>query len=191
MKTPLLSILIASIPSRMEKARALYETLLAQSSDDVEILLFLDNKKRSVGMKRQALLDLANGEYVVWCDDDDDVSYDYVPSIIAAISSKPDVVVWPFLVTINGGNEGIVLPSIAHMNKPIPEYEPPVTYRPPHHLCAWRRQIALKGKFPDKQHGEDFEWARQVWPYVKTQSEIPKRLYHYRWDKTVTEAEPA
>ena len=202
MKTPLLSILIASIPSRMDKARALYENLLFQAGKNdhgtVEILLFLDNKQRSVGMKRQSLLDLSRGEYIVFVDDDDEVSDLYVTKIVQAIlvdniargAEKPDVIVWPILVSINGAQKGIVLPSIAHINKPIPEYEPPVTYRPPHHLCCWKREIAIKGVFPDKQHGEDFDWARQVWPHAKTEKFVELALYHYRWDKAVTEAEP-
>ena len=193
MKTPLLSILVPSIPSRLAGAVSMFDYLTEQCgtnlSGNVEILMLTDNKQRSVGMKRQALLGIARGDYVCFADDDDFISQHYVSSIIKAIQEDhPDVIVWPFKVTINGGREGIVLPSIAHMNKPIPEYEPPVTYRPPHHLCCWKREIAIKGRFPDLMEGEDFAWAAQCWPYVKTERQIDKVLYHYRWDRAVTEA---
>ena len=53
----LLSILIPSIPSRFEMVRALVEKLELQIGDlPVEILVFLDNKRRSIGMKRDALV---------------------------------------------------------------------------------------------------------------------------------------
>lgn len=202
MTKPLLSILIASIPSRIGQAITLYESLLGQASGTiwgrVEILMLLDNKQRTVGAKRQALLDISSGEYVTFVDDDDSVSDQYVSKITTAIGDgritrwapRPDVVVWPIRVTINGEQDGLVYPSMDYVKDPIPEYSPPITKRPPHHLCCWRRSIAIKGTFPDKQHGEDFEWARQVWPYVGTEMTISDTLYHYRWDKTVTEAEP-
>lgn len=202
MNQPILSILIASIPSRLGNAMSMFGELNRQcgmsSAGEVEILMLTDNKTRSVGMKRQSLLDLAKGEYVAWVDDDDEVSEDYVSSILKAIlvehvahgHPKPDLVVWPILVTINGGQEGFVMPSIQNAADPIPEYAPPMTKRPPHHLCCWKAELARKGKFPDIQHGEDFQWARQVWPHIKSEALIPNALYHYKWDKNVTEAEP-
>lgn len=198
---PLLSILIPAIPSRLELSSILFLDLEHQSGKDhlgaVEILMLLDNKRRSVGMKRQALLDMAQGEYVAFVDDDDQIGEKYIFGILKAIldlkNPKPDVVVWPFLVTINGGDEGLVIPSIKYIPKEgeaVAEYKPPITYRPPHHLCCFKTELARKGHFPDKQHGEDFEWARQVWPHLKTENMITDSLYHYVWNSNVTEAEP-
>jgi hypothetical protein len=40
---------------------------------DIEILLFLDNKKRTVGGKRDALVQMSRGKYFMFVDDDDDL----------------------------------------------------------------------------------------------------------------------
>jgi hypothetical protein len=46
-----LSILIPSIPSRWERAQKLYTKISKMcEGKDIEILLFLDNKKRTVGI---------------------------------------------------------------------------------------------------------------------------------------------
>ena len=47
-----------------------------------------DNKKRSVGEKRQDLLNLAKGQYLVFIDDDDRISDDYISSIIQAMNEN-------------------------------------------------------------------------------------------------------
>lgn len=188
---PILSVLMATIPSRFVAFLLLYRELLEQSKDfAVEILALMDNKKRSVGAKRQALLDIANGQYVTYVDDDDEITSNYVSFILESIMDNPDLIVSPIRVTINGERDGIVESSIRYADNPIPEYAPPITYRPPHHLSVWRAEIARKGTFPDIQHGEDFKWAAQCWPYVKNEVRIDKVLYHYKWSKNVTEAEP-
>ena len=53
---PLLSILIPSIPSRLRKAIALYNKMLVRVSDkNCEVLMLTDDKKRTIGEKREAL----------------------------------------------------------------------------------------------------------------------------------------
>ena len=69
-----LSILIPSIPSRFRRFQKLFEKINAQATNEVEILGLFDNKKRSIGHKRDALVQMSKGEYVCFCDDDDDVS---------------------------------------------------------------------------------------------------------------------
>ena len=83
---PLLSILISAIPSRWEMARKLFEGLTRVADQRVEVLLLFDNKRRSVGEKRQALLDIARGEYVTFIDDDDLVAPGYVSEILSVIT---------------------------------------------------------------------------------------------------------
>ena len=54
----------------------------------MEIIGLFDNKKRSVGEKRQDLLNLAKGQYLVFIDDDDRISDDYISSIIQAMNEN-------------------------------------------------------------------------------------------------------
>jgi hypothetical protein len=98
-----LSILIASIPSRFEMMQKLYNKLLKEVGDlPIEILCFIDNKKRSIGKKREALVQLAKGEYVSFIDDDEDYFEGYAQKILEAIESKSDVITFKQKCTING-----------------------------------------------------------------------------------------
>ena len=58
---------------------------ISKFQDKVELLVLIDNKKRTLGAKRNEMIGLAKGEYVVFIDDDDLVSEDYVESILEAI----------------------------------------------------------------------------------------------------------
>ena len=69
------SILISAIPERFHTVQPLLFSLLETRSvarmPDIELCYLLDNKRRTVGAKRNALLDAARGEYVSFIDDDD------------------------------------------------------------------------------------------------------------------------
>src|SRR5215467_9960671 len=92
----LLSILIPTLESRRASFLRLYQRLDRQIVHNnlrsvVEILVFEDGGQHSIGKKRNALLQRAAGRFVVFVDDDDDVSDDYVRLIAGALSKRPDV----------------------------------------------------------------------------------------------------
>jgi len=79
----LLSILTPAVPSRLGALDALCSELAAQIGElPVEHLVLLDNKRRTVGEKRDSLLRIARGDFVAFVDDDDKVSGDYVQAIL-------------------------------------------------------------------------------------------------------------
>ena len=193
MPNPLLSILTSSVLRRWTLLQELIILMDSQIKDlPVEHLVFIDNKKRSIGSKRQALLDLAQGDYLAFVDDDDVPAPDYVREIMTVLNNgSPDLVVFPIRVTINGGQDGIVEPSVKYAPKipgtPLAVYKPPVTNRPPHHLCVWRASIAKQSRFPDQSGKEDFIWAEPLWPLVKKEVRIDKVLYW--WDHQIQRRE--
>jgi hypothetical protein len=135
---------------------ALYDNLAKQAEGKpVEILALLDNKMRTIGMKRQALLDIAQGEYLAFVDDDDGVDEHYVAELINAIKQNDgvDLIVFPIKVTLDGKEEGLVEPSISYIPKddaPLCEYKSGVAVlRPPHELSCFRTKIARTGSLPD------------------------------------------
>ena len=88
-----LSVLICSITSRKILLQNLVEELKRQSIDDtndVEILVEMNNKEITTGAKRNLLLKKARGDYICFIDDDDRVSKDYIVKILEAIKSNPD-----------------------------------------------------------------------------------------------------
>lgn len=184
--TPLLSVLIPSIPSRL----ALAQTILAQLGDDphVETLLFTDNKRRSVGAKRQALLDIARGDYVAFVDDDDAVAADYLAELLPRCASGPDVVTFEQEAIIEGVSGRIIFDAACRLDEP---WQPGGdARRRPWHVCAWRRTLAQQGVFTEINYGEDAAWVAQVAPLARTHLHVPKVLHIYRHSRATTAAPP-
>jgi len=186
-----LSILILSVPSRFAKMEALYNKLLAQvGTQDVEIMVSVDNKKRSIGDKRNDMVVAARGEYLAFIDDDDDVTDDYVAEILKATESHADVIVFNESATLDGGNQFTVCPGIEHMNEPARRVGGQWIdiKRRPWHWCAWKSSIAKSERVPDKNYGEDSLWVERLFPKLGSQHRIDKVLRYYRYNKATSEA---
>lgn len=187
----ILSILTPAVPSRREQLRVLHDELTRQIGEQqVELLAFLDNKRRSVGAKRDALLRAARGDYIAFVDDDDFVSEDYVASILEAVRTEPspDVVTFLQRATVNG-QSGIVEFRLGNPNE---EFKPgEVTRRNAWHVCAWRRSLAILSSFPDSSYGEDWQFASRLCALRDLKSvHIPRVLHHYQHSSDSTEAPP-
>lgn len=190
-----LSILIATITDRHASLAALQEKLLSQIGDrDVEVLWLGDNKQRSIGLKRDALLRIAQGDYVTWVDDDDSISDNYIDEILKAIKTNPDVITFKQLAHVNGtpyevefkhGNENEALTW-------NPTHAGDVVYnnlkRAVWHTCIWKRELAVTSKFPDSSYGEDWEFCKPLQEKIKSSYYIDKILHYYYYDKDITAA---
>ncbi len=192
-KEILLSILIPSIPSRFEMVRALVEKLEAQIGDlPVETLVFMDNKKRSIGMKRDALVQLAQGRMLAFVDDDDFAHPSYISEIVSAIQANPevDVIVFNQHCSLNG-NKFTVRFGLEYENQQAskgPDGLYPDITRKPFHVCPWRRELAQKYRFDDRSYGEDWFWVEKLIKEAKTQYRIDRVLHTYIFSDTVSEA---
>jgi hypothetical protein len=191
-----LSILIPSIPSRWAIAQKLYTKISKMcEGKDIEILLFLDNKKRSVGAKRDALVQMSRGKYFMFVDDDDDLIS--VDEIYQATFQDVDVITFkqlsvspnkdktPFVVTFGLGNENEI--NVNRQMTTITETVFSDCKRPPYHICAWN-QTFKKYRFPESSYGEDWEWVQQCIAEAKTEVFIDKILHRYNYDQNVSEA---
>lgn len=172
-----LTILLCGILSRVDTYARMLSVLRIQSDGKpVEVISLLDNQIMKVGKKRNDLLALANGEYVCFVDDDDLISDDYVDSILEAIETGEDVVVFTLSRSHNGIHD-----RLCYYSK---DYEkdldtPEAYYRTPNHLMVFRTEIAQKVKYREWFYGEDGVWAKEVQPYLKSERKIDKVLYTY------------
>ena len=189
---PLLSILIPSIPSRFESHLfPLWKELQRQCNESmygsrVEILILSDNKHRSIGSKRQALLNLAQGEYIAFLDDDDKPSDNYIDQIMNVKLSKDiDVITFNQHVSINGELYPLTFRFGHEVNE---EPNKDGFTRPPWHVCFWRREVVRHCTFPDSNYGEDWAWAEQANKKTKTSHHIDEFMMTYVYDENVSEA---
>lgn len=174
-----LSILIPT----MTKRRGMLMSLLKQLGQhpEVEILTDRDDGQVTTGNKRNRLIKAAKGQYVVAVDDDDSVTPDYIPSILAAAKSNPDVITFNGWMTTDNANRVDFRIGLNYPYTAVNEGNTIVYLRYPNHLCPIKRTIALQVPFPNKSFGEDYEWATKLkdMGLLKTEVHIDKPLYHY------------
>lgn len=188
----LLSILIPSIPSRFEShLLPLWKELQRQCSESmygsrVEILTLTDNKQRSIGAKRQALLNLAQGKYIAFLDDDDVPSPNYIDRAVSIqMMGLINVITFNQHVSINGEMYPLTF-KLGHEVNEEPNKEG--FTRPPWHVCFWRRDVVQHCTFPNINYGEDWAWAEQANKCAKTSYHIDEFMMTYVYDDNVTEA---
>lgn len=210
------SILISMIPERYHTAQGLLYSLLEGQSvarmPDVELLWLGDNKRRTVGAKRNALLDMARGEYVCFIDDDDEVAADYVRRLRDAIiatrkTPEPaDVICFRQLAHLQPHNvvhdctyslefyrnrkpeeRRQLAPCIGPDGKPLPTTL--LWTGPPAHTQVWRRELVKGVRFPEENFGEDSAWVDACCALASSEVQLSgEPIYHYRFDaeKTAT-----
>jgi hypothetical protein len=187
---PLLSILTPAVPSRLEQLGKLCAFLHEQIGElPVEHLVFLDNKRRTVGEKRDALLRAARGDYVAFLDDDDGVAGNYVRAIISATRTgpdRPDVITFLQESTVEGLKSTIEF-RLGNPNEPFKPGD--MTKRNAWHVCAWRRELAILSHFPPINYGEDWAYAARLCAIAGlTEAHIPRVLHFYNHSRKTTEA---
>jgi glycosyltransferase involved in cell wall biosynthesis len=180
------SILICTIREREKQFLELTAEMMAQIAanslqDHVEVIYLLDSlydkNKKSIGQKRNELIEAANGDYVSFIDDDDKVSPDYVKSIYERLQSNPDVVGITGVITTNGKKARVFIHSIKY-----DEYfeKEKIYYRPPNHLNPMKKEL-IKKRFPEKSHGEDTDWAMSMVGSFLYEEMIEQPVYFYKY----------
>ncbi|MDD5351278.1 MAG: glycosyltransferase [Chthoniobacteraceae bacterium] len=185
----ILSILTPAVPSRLEQLGKLCRELEHQIGDiEVEHLVLLDNKRRTVGEKRDALLRAARGDYVAFVDDDDWITPEYITALVCAVATDPDVITFLQIAQVNGA-QSVIEFKLGNPNDPFrPSH---TTRRNAWHVCAWRRRLAILSSFPASNYGEDWAYASRLCAIPGlTEVHIPRVLHEYHHSTETTEAPP-
>ena len=185
-----LSILICTVPSRVGNFLPAAVTELQRQIDSsgqgqVELIYLGDNKQRTVGRKRNDLLQLAQGEYVAFVDDDDRVAPNYISRILPQLDGT-DVICFKVALTWNGQQM-----NLTHFDK---DYLRNADYRDryerlPNHVMVVRRVLALRTMYEDVSLHEDNEYSVRLKPLLKTQKKIDDVLYLYTFNVNTTETQ--
>lgn len=182
-----LSILIPSVPSRFVAASLLFQDICEQLEGlDFEVIILTDNKKRSIGEKRENLKNLANGKYWMIIDDDDSVKN--LRSVYNATFFDKDVITFQSECKNADGSTYIVT---SQLGNPIEHNTLDGNYldskRPPFHFCAWNSRFKSV-HFPFIGYGEDGVWAKKANKKAKTSFHIEKVIHYYNFNPATTEA---
>jgi glycosyltransferase involved in cell wall biosynthesis len=181
----IISILIPSIHSRAKLLDALLDYLLSQIVElnaklTVEIVSVVDNKEISTGAKRNQLLKLARGKYIVFIDDDDWVPGYFVGELLKAAESNADCFATNGTHTLNGGEITKWWLSKANDNVTTQRGNETIFLRKTNHLSPVKRELALLAGFPNKSNAEDKWYSDKLNEHLITEYVIEKPMYEYR-----------
>lgn len=120
------------------------------------INLAYDNRQISVGVKRQNLLQAAEGKYFAFVDDDDEITDAYVEDMAQAIQGSYPVMrlrgqIGPY--TFTHSLENTVNGNMARGS---------VFLRPPNHLNPMMSDVGKLVHFKDATRGEDLDWTLRM-----------------------------
>ncbi len=175
-----LSLLVCSLESRHRELRRLKTCLTPQLTDAVELLVNMDRGRKTIGRKRNELLEQASGDYIAFIDDDDLVADDYVEKVLTAVSSEPDCCGMEGIVTFNGENPRRFIHSLRYREW----FERDgVYYRNPNHLSPVKRELARQIGFPEKNYWEDRDYSARLLPLLNREIYIEGPIYFYLYAK--------
>lgn len=185
--TPKLSILIPTLPTRIEFRKRLIDMLtssmygytltMGDNEQDIELITD-DTTGITIGAKRNKMLQAATGEYICFIDDDDRIADNYIDLVMAGIARNPDCCSLNGIITTDGKDPKPFKHSIDYDS--IYERDG-IYYRPPNHLNTVRASIAKQMVFPDWQRSEDSNYCFQLQTsgMLKVEYKIEPVLYYY------------
>jgi len=190
-----LSILIPTLHQRKDvfsdlKRRLEDQIIKYGLTNDVEIKHRIDGGQMPIGYKRNELMYMANGEYVMFIDDDDEVADDHLYHIMEGITKGHDCVTFNGKITFNGENEKDIIFSLKNTN--YSEVDG-TRYWPPTHLCAMKQEVAIFNPFvvikggktrqERMDNGTDVTFTLDIVKQglLKNEYHIDKKLYHYKY----------
>lgn len=189
-----LSILIPSVaerrntflPKSLDMLYGQLEKLPKEIQEQVEIIYLIDNKTIMLGDKRNLMIDMAKGEYIVFVDCDDRIEPDYIETLYEATKTNADSIVFLASVSLNGET-----PKICRYSKDYPnDYNTATEYhRLPNHICCIKREVSKRVSFPSLKRAEDAGYAKLLKPHLKTEHKIDRVLYHYDYNDMTTVAQ--
>lgn len=196
----ILSILIPTITERNEMFTKLFNELHRQleymqtfhpSLGKIEILVdnsakFLDGGL-SIGKKCEALLKRAEGKYLCFLHDDDNISGNYLETIVRQCQSGADVITFRSLANLENYWSVIDMSLKYSVNDQCsPDY---ITRRRPWHICPVKSFLAKVHDFEDINYGEDWAWFEKVADSCLSEDHSESVIHSYIHRASVSEAD--
>lgn len=198
--TPILSILICTIPERQNAFVKLLRVVQKQWNDlnnfhptlgDIEIILddsetFL-NGGLSIGKKREGLVNRAKGKYLCFLDDDEEIAPNYVETLVRFCQHDFDIITFRNLTKTD------FYWTVVDMSRNNPENEEAtperIVRRRPWHICPVKSVYAKMYPFEDINYGEDWKWFEKVLSHCKTEAHTDQILHCYNHSSIKSESD--
>jgi len=181
--TPIWTILICSLQERAHYLEQLKLTLMPQINVSGGLVILsecIDNGELSIGAKRNKMVHECTTKYSSFIDDDDMVSHTYILDHLRILMESPDIDAIGFkgLITVDGKKNQYFF----HHNKYLAWETVNGEYlRPVNHLNMVKNEFRKVVKFPEINHGEDFDQSLKMAHLVKTCGFIENTTYFYNF----------
>lgn len=196
----ILSILIPTIPQR----RQMFDSLKGEVYKQVDELhnahptlglvevhwtmkkRFIDGGK-SIGERRGELMTSAEGKYLCFLDDDEDIAPNYVETLVRLCQLDTDVVTFRNLTKTDFYWTVVDM----SLKNPVNEEATPerIVKRRPWHICPVKSEHAKRYEFQDSNYGEDWKWFEQVLKHCDTEAHTDAILHVYNHSAKHSEAD--
>lgn len=183
-----LTILIPTIDERAAKLQRLLDILTPQCPYyDVKITIDCDNRVKSIGQKRNDLVNTVTTPYCVFIDDDDEVSNLYVEKIMEGINKGVDGIGFKGIMTVDGKYPQEFIHAKEYSYTSVKKGVQSKHYRPLNHLNPMRTEFFKVIPFPEINQGEDTTFCLKLQELDLIQSEhfIDETIYFYKFLTTV------
>lgn len=177
------SVLIPTIPGReagLHRLMASIREKVARICPElrIEFCLAFDNRETSIGLKRQSLLKRANGKYLSFVDDDDDITDAYIEDLSECFKGGFHT------MRLRGQMSEYTFThstAIQLSDRMATMDFPPVFQRPPNHLNPMLSEVAKLIPFKDAIHGEDLDWTIRLYraKFLETEYRSDPTRVHY------------
>lgn len=196
----ILSILIPTLPSRQKQFDELIHEIRGQSYnlskehpmlgvvhvawDDSASFL---NGGLSIGKKREELIKRAEGKYLCFLDDDEDIAPNYVETLVRLCQHDRDVCTFRNLTkTDNYWTIVDMSLNYAHNDEANANY---ITRRSPWHICPVKTEFAKLYDFEDINYGEDWKWFEKVLKHCANEAHTDAVIHCYNHSSKHSEAD--
>lgn len=195
----ILSILIPTIPSRVNEFNKLYNCIINQCIHvatnhpmlgEVEIIwdgseAFLDGGF-SIGKKRESLVNRSNGKYLCFLDDDEDIAPNYIETLMRICQEDADVITFRSFAK-NDYYWSVIDMKLGNTNE---EATPDrIVKRNAWHICPVKSEYAKLYSFEDTNYSEDWTWMEKVLTHCKIEAHTDQILHCYNHSSKHSEAD--
>lgn len=196
----MLSILICTIPERKKAFNELcfkigdQLTVMEKYHSSLgEIQICVDDGKSyldgglSIGKKRESLVKIADGKYICFLDDDEDIAPNYVETLVRLCQLDCDVVTFRSVAKMD--NYWAVI-DMSLKNEEDEEATPDrIVKRKPWHINAIRSKFAKLYEFPDTNYSEDALWMKNVLYHLESEAHTDAILHQYNHSSKTSESD--
>ena len=119
-----------------------------------------------------------------WLDDDDDISPDYIETLLRLAQSSLDILTFNSFSKLEGYWMAVRM-TINHTYDEQPR--PGIINRRPYHVCAFKKELLTGIKFPDMNWDEDTEFITQALKVCSTEEHTEAILHQYNREKRKSE----